>query len=112
MRKLALTMFIALQVPALAWASPNPKLVIPEFAGLAQKATDSVTITLDPALLSMASRFLDASDPQDAATQLESAGADSQSKDACGCRHLYHGRQQSSRWLGLDRQRAAAIYYR
>ena len=69
MRKFALTMFIALQVPVLAWASPNPKLLIPEFAGLAQKATDSVTITLDPALLSMASRFLDASDPQDAATQ-------------------------------------------
>ena len=68
MRKYALTIFIALQAPALAWAS-NPKLVIPEFASLAQKATDSVTITLDPALLSMASRFLDVSDPQDAATQ-------------------------------------------
>jgi len=69
MRKYILTLLIALLAPALAWASPNPKLVIPEFSGLAQKATDSVSITLDPALLTMASRFLDASDPQDAATQ-------------------------------------------
>jgi len=42
---------------------------MPEFAGLAQKATDSVTIALDPALLAMAARFLDGSDPQDAATK-------------------------------------------
>jgi hypothetical protein len=69
MRKYILTLVIALLAPALAWAAPNPKLVIPEFSGLAQKAADSVSITLDPALLTMASRFLDASDPQDAATQ-------------------------------------------
>jgi hypothetical protein len=69
MKEYILTLLIALLAPALAWASPNPKLVIPEFSGLAQKATDSVSITLDPALLTMASRFLDASDPQDAATQ-------------------------------------------
>ncbi len=68
MRKYALAILIALQAPASAWAL-NPRLVIPEFASLAQKSIDSVTITLDPALLSMASRFLDASDPQDAATQ-------------------------------------------
>jgi len=61
--------FITLLLPALAWAAPNPRLALPEFSALAQKATESVTITLDPALLSIAGRFLDANDPQDAATK-------------------------------------------
>jgi hypothetical protein len=56
-------------VPALAWAAPNPRLVLPAFSALAQKATESVTITLDPSLLAMAGRFLDGNDPQDAATK-------------------------------------------
>jgi Domain of unknown function (DUF4252) len=60
---------VFLLAPALAWASLNPRLQIPEFSGLAQKATESVTITLDPALLGMAARFLDANDAQDAATK-------------------------------------------
>ena len=69
MRKYTLSAIFALLTPALAWAAPNPKLQIPEFLGLAQKATESVTITLDPALLGMAARFLDGNDPQDAATK-------------------------------------------
>jgi hypothetical protein len=69
MKKCRLPLWLALLAPALAWAAPNPKLVIPEFAGLAQKASESVTITLDPALLAMAARFLDGNDPQDAATK-------------------------------------------
>jgi Domain of unknown function (DUF4252) len=69
MRKYTWPIFFALLAPSLAFAGPNPKLVIPEFAGLAQKATESVTITLDPALLTMAGRFLDGNDPQDAATK-------------------------------------------
>jgi hypothetical protein len=69
MKKCSLPLWLALLAPALAWAAPNPKLVIPEFAGLAQKASESVTITLDPALLAMAGRFLDGNDPQDAATK-------------------------------------------
>ena len=56
-------------VPSLAWAAPNPRLVLPEFSALAQKATESVNITLDPSLLAMAGRFLDGNDPQDAATK-------------------------------------------
>jgi len=60
---------IALLAPALAWAAPNPRLVLPDFAALAQKATQAVTITLDPGLLSLAARFLNGSDPQDAATR-------------------------------------------
>jgi Domain of unknown function (DUF4252) len=60
---------LALLAPAFTWAAPNPRLVLPEFTALAQKATESVTITLDPVLLSMAARFLDSNDPQDAATK-------------------------------------------
>jgi hypothetical protein len=69
MRKCTLSVIFALLAPALAWAAPNPKLQIPEFLGLAQKATESVSITLDPAMLGMAARFLDSNDPQDAATK-------------------------------------------
>src|SRR5450631_2028479 len=69
MRKYTWPIFLALLAPSVASAAPNPKLVIPEFAGLAQKATESVTITLDTALLTMAGRFLDGNDPQDAATK-------------------------------------------
>ena len=68
MSKFAVPIVLALLTP-LAWAAPNPRLVLPEFAQLAQKATDSVTITLDSALLAMAGRFLDANDPEDAATK-------------------------------------------
>jgi hypothetical protein len=59
----------ALLCPALAWSAPNPRLVLPEFAALSQKATESVVITLDSSLLAMAGRFLDGSDPKDAATK-------------------------------------------
>ena len=63
-------LLFALLVPALAWAGPNPRLMLPEFPALAQKATESVVITLDPALLAMAGHFLDGNnDPQDAATK-------------------------------------------
>ena len=69
MRKCTSLLLCALLAPALALAAPNPKLDIPAFSGLAQKATESVTITLDPSLLGLASKFLDSSDPKDAATQ-------------------------------------------
>src|SRR5258707_3082670 len=69
MRKYTLPLFFTLLAPALAWGAPSPKLVIPGFSGLAQKASESVTITLDPAMLGMAARFLDSNDPQDAATK-------------------------------------------
>src|SRR5271154_1356719 len=64
-----LKILLALLAPALAWAAPNPRLVLPDFPALVQKATQAVTITLDPALLSLAARFLDGNDPQDAATR-------------------------------------------
>jgi len=69
MKHVGLKILLALLAPALAWAAPNPRLVLPDFAALAQKATQAVTITLDPGLLSLAARFLDTNDPQDAATR-------------------------------------------
>lgn len=69
MKHVGLKILLALLAPALAWAAPNPRLVLPDFAALAQKATQAVTITLDPGLLSLAARFLNGNDPQDAATR-------------------------------------------
>lgn len=50
-------------------AAPEPKLLLPEFDGLADKAAESVTITLDSTLLRMAARFLDPNNPEDAAAR-------------------------------------------
>jgi hypothetical protein len=69
MRNCRLLLFFALLTPALALAAPNPKLTIPDFSALAHKASESVTITLDPALLGLAAKFLDSGDPQEAATK-------------------------------------------
>jgi hypothetical protein len=69
MRNCSLRLFFALLAPTLAWAAPNPRLVLPEFPALAQKATESVVISLDAGLLAMAGRFLNGDDPQDAATK-------------------------------------------
>lgn len=55
-------------LPALSWAA-NPRLVLPDFTALAGKASDSVTITLDAPMLSLAARFLDSSDPDQAAAE-------------------------------------------
>lgn len=44
-------------------------LKLPEFRGLEEKATESVTITLDKALLGLAGRFLNAEEPDDAAVK-------------------------------------------
>src|ERR1700733_15299176 len=68
-KKCSLPLWLALLAPALAWAAPSRELVIPEFAGLAQKACLFKTITLDSACLEIAWRFLDGNDPQAAATK-------------------------------------------
>jgi hypothetical protein len=49
MRYCNLGLLVALLAPVLAWAAPNPRLVLPDLTALAHKATDSVTISLDPA---------------------------------------------------------------
>jgi hypothetical protein len=69
MRYRGIHVLLALLAPTLVWAGANPRLVLPEFTALAKKATESVTITLDPSLLAMAGRFLDSSNPQDAAAK-------------------------------------------
>jgi len=68
MRKYTL-LLVALLTPVLASAAPSAKLIFPSFAGIAQKASESVIITLDPALLGLAGKFLDSNDAQDLATK-------------------------------------------
>jgi hypothetical protein len=49
-----------------AWTATKGQLQIPEFAALADKANESVTVTLDSNLLGMAARFLSSEDPEQA----------------------------------------------
>ncbi len=60
---------VAVLAASMALAAPPARLVLPEFDALAAKATESVNISLDPSLLGLAAGFLDASDPDDAATK-------------------------------------------
>jgi hypothetical protein len=54
---------------SVALAAPPAMLQLPDFDALAARATESVTISLDPALLGLAAGFLDSSNPDDAATK-------------------------------------------
>lgn len=47
----------------------DARLVLPEFRGLEDKASETVTITLDAKLIKLAAGFLDASKPEDAAAK-------------------------------------------
>jgi len=49
-----------------AWAAPKGQLQIPEFAGLSDKASETVTVTLDSNLLGMAAVFLNDQVPDEA----------------------------------------------
>jgi hypothetical protein len=62
-------LLVALLAPVLACAAPSAKLAFPSFAALQQKASESVIISLDSAMLGLAGKFLDGNDPQDAATK-------------------------------------------
>jgi hypothetical protein len=64
----ATLLFAALTTACLAQAPPPAKglLRLPEFATLADKASESVNVTLDANLLSMGCRFLNAEDPEQA----------------------------------------------
>jgi hypothetical protein len=67
--KITAAMLIASLAPAaLAQSPPAAKglLRLPEFAGLADKASESVNVTLDSKLLGMACRFLNGADPEQA----------------------------------------------
>jgi len=50
-------------------AAPDVQLKMPNFESLAEKASDSVSITLDSTLLGIAAGFLDSSKPEDAAAK-------------------------------------------
>ena len=58
-----------LMVASVAAHASDGQLKLPAFDGLADKASESVTITLDAALLGMATRFLDPANPEDAAAK-------------------------------------------
>jgi hypothetical protein len=60
---------VALLCASVAAHAADGQLKIPAFDGLEDKASESVSITLDAALLGMATRFLDPADPQDAAAK-------------------------------------------
>lgn len=70
MQKLtAAALLVALAPAALAQVPPplsKGQLRIPEFAALAEKASESVNVTLDANLLGMGCRFLNAQDPEQA----------------------------------------------
>jgi len=65
---------LALILAALGFAGPAfaqgaGQLKLPEFAGLMDKASESVTVTLDPQLLGLACRFLNSAEPDEAEAQ-------------------------------------------
>ena len=63
----ALCLAMGLASPAMA--QTRGQLRLPEFAALAEKASESVSVTLDPQLLGLACRFLDKSQPDEAEAQ-------------------------------------------
>jgi len=69
LKALATVLLLILLQPVALAAEPDGKLILPDFNALTERATESVSITLDPALLAMAARFLDSGDPQDAAVR-------------------------------------------
>jgi len=59
-------LLLAAAASAQTRALPKGQLLLPEFAALADKASESVTVSLEPSLLGMACRFLSADDPEEA----------------------------------------------
>ena len=58
--------FAGLLLAGPSFAQSKGQLRMPEFAALADKASETVTVTLDASLLGMAARFLDSKDPEQA----------------------------------------------
>ena len=58
--------FTALLMAGPAFAQTKAQLLLPEFAALADKASESVNVTLDSKLLGMGCRFLNGADPEQA----------------------------------------------
>jgi hypothetical protein len=62
---IALTVML---VPVIS-AAQGPRLKLPDFSALAQKATEDVDISLDTGLLGLAARFMDADDDEEKAVK-------------------------------------------
>jgi hypothetical protein len=74
-RLLTVTLFtLAVLASRTTTAATHGQLLLPNFDALAQKASKSVSITLDSNLLQLAVRFLDPADPQDSAAKAAIAG--------------------------------------
>jgi hypothetical protein len=70
-KTLILLALAAVLIPMLArpaWAA-EARLNLPDFSGLESKASETVTITLDSAMLGLAARFLSSEEPNDAAVK-------------------------------------------
>jgi hypothetical protein len=67
--RLAAPCLLALGFASPATAQTKGQLRLPEFAALADKASESVTVTLDQKLLSFACRFLSSEDPEQVAAR-------------------------------------------
>lgn len=67
MRRALTTLILVTTCTLVIAGAPDPHLRLPEFTGLADKASDSVVISLDPATLAIAARFLDSHNANDAA---------------------------------------------
>ena len=65
----ATLLVVVLLLTRMALAAPPGALQLPDFDSLANKAAETVDITLDAALLGLASGFLDSKNPQDAAAR-------------------------------------------
>jgi Domain of unknown function (DUF4252) len=66
--KLRVLLMTCLLIPSLGW-SADARLKLPDFKGLAEKATDSVHISLGPWLLHTVGHFISDSDVDDADTK-------------------------------------------
>jgi Domain of unknown function (DUF4252) len=69
MKAFAFAIWSVLSLSVAVGAEPDGKLLLPDFSALTPQASDSVSITLDAPLLSLAARFLSSDDPQDAAVR-------------------------------------------
>jgi len=72
--RFALALLPALLVARIAVAAPEAPLKLPAFDALASKAVQSVTVTLDANLLSLAAGFLDSNKPDESAVREVIAG--------------------------------------
>jgi hypothetical protein len=72
MRTATVKLFLSLLAVLLLGQSAvaaDARLILPDFPGLEDKAVETVTITLDAALIKLAAGFLDANKPEDAAAK-------------------------------------------